>query len=137
MPSADAAQAVAALDAWWTQLERVYADPSVPVTTLDPLTSGQGRKITRGFVARVRQEGWHASGHARWVSQTVTEASSAQGLDVVRIRACQDVSQLRMLDSKNKDVTPPKRPNRAQAEYLVSRSGSGWTVSDITSATPC
>lgn len=133
---AETQQAVSALDSWWVQMEKLYTDPSLATDVLTEVASGDALGTSEGFVADVRKGGHRASGNATWVSKDVVSATSQRSMDLVRIRACQDVSKLRILDSAGKDVTPKARINRMESNYLVTRasdSKDSWTVNHIDS----
>lgn len=134
LPAAEVDGAVTALGDWWTQMEALYRDPNVPMSTIDQYTSGEAVGISYGFVKDGRDRKLRVMGTSTWLSRKVMSAESKGSLDVVRIKACQDMSKLRVVDETGKDVTPKTRNDHPMNEFLImrnSKTSPKWTVNNI------
>ncbi|WP_394275592.1 hypothetical protein [Luteococcus sp.] len=126
---------MATLDRYWQEYEALHADPKRSAEAITSLTTGAARTQTLAEVQETRKAKLRTAGSSSTVSQSVMKATRSQGLDAVRVRTCVDVSKVRVLDEKGKDVTSKSRPTRSLAIYTLSKptDGGTWAVNLIDS----
>lgn len=71
----------------------------------------------------LQENGWHTTGATTFDNVLLVGMSESEQLANVRIRLCRDVSEVRILDASQRDVTPSTRTDRFPVEIqLVSSS---------------
>ena len=133
-PSAEE-QAADAVVRFWAELDRVSADPNIPLSELTSVAGDQALRQWQVVMTQERGQGHRSVGATQVISPTATH-DAATG--TYRVVACVDVSKVNVVDQDGKSVVSPNRPPRTKYTYEVSRvEGSYFVVKDSLEGEPC
>jgi hypothetical protein len=119
----------------------IFADGGTGVDRLKAVvTSDQYEKEIVEY-REVEDGGLHTSGRTKLdrVSLQNYDVSAMDGVKLVSLYACLDLSDVRVLNSRNEDVTPPDRDDRLPFEtgfdfvegHLLMAGGQPWSGKDF------
>lgn len=98
--------------------DQVSADGGNDPERLKPFVTDAYWPSEMASVEQLRDSGFRTDGNSTFDSEEIVALS--EETSQVTIRLCADVSNVRILDSAGKDVTPTDRPNRLPLEVEFS-----------------
>lgn len=107
--------------------DRLTKDRSAPVSEIDKVAKGKLARNWSAWIPRDRKAGLKYSG------DTAVEAPKAtyEGQNHYAVRACIDVSDVKVVDKKGKNKVSKNRRDRSPYQYRVEQDSSqAWWVTD-------
>ncbi|WP_406368390.1 hypothetical protein OG788_46325 [Streptomyces sp. NBC_00647] len=123
-------EAIAAYEAYWREMEKLYADSSGKGARLDRYAASAALKKAETDAKRARDGGLIYVGHVTVTDPTVTKVDVSGKIPNATISNCLDISRWRTVDAKSKK--PVKLPANRLTKYVVvstvEKYPAGWRV---------
>lgn len=123
-------EAIAAYEAYWKEMERVYATASLEGTDITRYAAGPALSRPRLEAEHLRKVGRVFTGRVGLTNSTVTHTELGGKVPGIRLSSCLDVSAWKVKDTKtNKPVaTPTNHLTKYVIVTTVERWKDGWKV---------
>lgn len=127
----DAKKAViAAYEAYWQGLEKLYADPAGKSVRLDQYAASAALKKAEADVKRTHDRGRIVTGSVTLTDQNVTKVDASGRIPYATVTSCLDISKWQKIDAKSKE--PVSLPDNRLTKYVilstVEKYPQGWRV---------
>lgn len=123
-------EAIAAYEAYWQEMEKLYADPTGKSAHLDQYAASAALKNAQGDAKRAHDGGNIIIGKVTIADSTVTKTDPTGRIPNVTLSNCLDISKWETVDAKTKK--PANLPDNRLLKYLivstVEKYPEGWRV---------
>ncbi|MFE5923607.1 hypothetical protein [Streptomyces sp. NPDC056468] len=123
-------EAIAAYEAYWRALEKLYADPTGKSVRLDQYASSAALKNAEADVMRTHDRGRIVTGSVTVAAQNVTKVDASGRIPYATVSSCLDISKWQKVDAKTKE--PVSLPDTRLTKYVilstVEKYPEGWRV---------
>jgi hypothetical protein len=135
---AAAANAEALVRNYWSALDRVGSDPSLPLETLEEVAVSKDLTVRMNQFTTWRRDGWVQSGSTELAElqvQSVNLDTSGGRVPTVQVDVCFDVTGVDVVDGSGSSVVTAERPDTGWIRHTVSNyswesdPSGGWRVS--------
>ncbi|MGI5397081.1 hypothetical protein [Streptomyces sp. CA-251251] len=133
-------EALATYQAYWQEMEKLYADPTGQSARLDQYAASAALKNAEADAKRAHDRGRIYTGKVVVTEQTVIKADATGKVPNATVSSCLDVSSWLTVEAKTKKPVP--LPSDRLTKYLISSTvekyPEGWRVtSDEPQGKPC
>ncbi|MEU4087655.1 hypothetical protein [Streptomyces aureus] len=127
-------EAIAAYEAYWREMEKLYADSSGKNAELDEYAASAALKNAESDAKRAHEGGLIYLGAVAVTKPRVTSAHISGKIPNATISSCLDISHWRTVDAKSQK--PVKLPANRLTKYIVvatvEKYPAGWRVTSDT-----
>ncbi|MFE7909772.1 MULTISPECIES: secreted protein/lipoprotein [Streptomyces] len=133
-------QVISTYQAYWQEMEKLYADPTGQSSRLDQFAASAALKNAKADAKRAHDRGRIYIGNVVLTNQSVTKADATGRVPNATVSSCLDISSWRTVDADTKE--PVSLPSNRLTKYLifstVEKYPEGWRVtSDEPQGKPC
>lgn len=133
-------QVISTYQAYWQEMEKLYADPTGQSSRLDQFAASAALKNAKADAKRAHDRGRIYMGSVVLTNQSVTKADATGRVPNATVSSCLDISSWRTVDADTKE--PVSLPSNRLTKYLifstVEKYPEGWRVtSDEPQGKPC
>lgn len=122
--------AISTYQAYWQEMEKLYADPTGKSAHLDRYAASAALKNAEADAKRAHDRGRIYTGGVGLTDQTVTKVNVSRKIPHAIVSSCLDISEWRRVDAKTK--TPVSLPENRLTKYrilsTVEKYPEGWRV---------
>ncbi|MEU3090725.1 hypothetical protein ACWCQ0_31395 [Streptomyces massasporeus] len=123
-------EAITAYEAYWREMEKLYADPTGKSTHLDQYAASAALKNAEADAKRAHDRGRIYTGSVVLTDQTVTKVNVSGKIPNATVSSCLDISKWQTVDAETKK--PVSLPENRLTKYLivstVEKYPEGWRV---------
>ncbi|MGW1533872.1 hypothetical protein [Streptomyces aureus] len=123
-------EAIAAYEAYWREMEKLYADPTGRKAHLDRYAASAALKNAEADAKRAHTHGRIYTGRVALTDQTVIRADAEGEIPNATVSSCLDISKWQTIDAETKK--PVSLPANRLTKYLivstVEKYPGGWRV---------
>jgi hypothetical protein len=123
-------EAIAAYQAYWQEMEKLYADQTGRSANLDQYAASAALKNAEADAKRAHDRGRVYLGNVALAEQTVTKVDASGKIPNATVSSCLDISQWQTVDAKTKE--PVSLPENRLTKYVivstVEKYPEGWRV---------
>jgi hypothetical protein len=123
-------QAISTYQAYWQEMEKLYADPTGKSSRLDQFAASAALKNAESDAKRAHDRGRIYMGSVALTDQTVTKVNVSGKIPNATVSSCLDISKWRRVDAETKKPVP--QPENRLTKYLIvsiiEKYPGGWRV---------
>lgn len=123
-------EAIAAYEAYWQAMEKLYAEPTGKSVRLDHYAASAALKNAEADVKRTHDRGHIVTGSVTLADENVTKVDASGRIPYATVSSCLDISKWQKVDAKTKE--PVSLPDNRLTKYVilstVEKYPEGWRV---------
>ncbi|CAM5693749.1 hypothetical protein ACWGKK_14640 [Streptomyces chartreusis] len=133
-------EAIAAYEAYWQAMEKLYADPTGKSVRLNQYAASAALKNAEADAKRTHDRGRIVTGSVTLTDQNVTKVDASGRVPYATVSSCLDISKWQKVDAKTKEPVslPDNRLTKYEILSTVEKYPQGWRItSDVPQGKSC